>query len=51
MSDKKVQEAAAGLSDLDLNVSDEEINRAKQIWHETDKNVDYLKVNTIIHPV
>lgn len=46
------QQLAQALADLDFNVSDEEINRAKQIWNEeTSSSVDYSQVKSINHPM
>ena len=46
------QQLAQAMADLDFNVSDEEINRAKQIWNdEANSSVDYAQVKTISHPM
>ena len=46
------QQLAQALADLDFNVSDEEINRAKQIWNEeTSSSVDYSQIKSVTHPM
>lgn len=46
------QQLAQALADLDFNVSDEEINRAKQIWNdETSSTVDYAEIKAVSHPM
>lgn len=51
-AEKTDQQLASALADLDFNVSDEEINKAKQIWNEeTNSSIDYSQIKSNIHPV
>jgi hypothetical protein len=47
-----VNDITVGLSELDFNVSDEEISQARQIWLQSSQSgVNYLQVNTVQHPM
>jgi len=42
---------AAQLADLDFNVSDEELNQAKDLWSKSNELDGFLDVTQVIHPV
>jgi hypothetical protein len=47
-----VNELAAALGDLDVNVSDEEISQARQLWLESVTSTEnYVQIKTASHPM
>ena len=52
MSKAAVSDLANSLVELDFNVSDEDIERAKEIWLSSATLAStYLQTNTVQHPV